>query len=217
MSNRNISITNNPQSISEQKITDYTNNGACSHCGACCPDNLRISDDEVIKIKKYIEENNVKPCSHAPALVVNAVDFLCPFLDTNKETEKCRIYSVRPAICRCFTCANSLDKVFDKASKRDKIELINSLYGVNSKASQHNLWQTFYPESYMPKKCDTVVANKVNPNFYEAHMGIRFIVTEIHPNNKLRIQNPDMPIYNLECNSSWVTKVQNPSPRIGGK
>ena len=211
--NSNISITNNPQSISEQKITDYTKNGSCSHCGACCPDNLRISEDEVDRIKKYIKDNNIKPCNHTPVLMANAVDFLCPFLDTNKETEKCRIYEVRPAICKCFTCADKLENVFDKASKRDKINLINALYGKNNKASQRNLWQTFYPNAFTPKKGDIVVANKVNPTFYEAHMGVSFVVASEPINGKIHIECPDMPLYKLECDMSLVTKVINPTPR----
>jgi Fe-S-cluster containining protein len=30
----------------------------------------------------------------------------CPFLDTDKSREKCRIYPVRPEICRKFICDN---------------------------------------------------------------------------------------------------------------
>lgn len=86
---------------------DYTKDGKCSCCGACCSNLLPVSEKEIREIKKYIKKKHIEPCRHlTPFSAATAAtgDLLCPFLDTGKEKEKCRIYEVRPLICRDFSC-----------------------------------------------------------------------------------------------------------------
>lgn len=59
-------------------------------------------------LDQYIEEHNVediKECQHI-APTTATYDMTCPFLDTGKSCEKCRIYPVRPEICKQFICNN---------------------------------------------------------------------------------------------------------------
>lgn len=97
--------------------TDYTIDGKCSECGACCGNILPISKREFQDIKQYVEKNNIKPHKHfiAPVNSEPEYDMSCPFLDTSKEKNKCLIYSHRPYICRTYSCHNAVDK-----AKRDK-------------------------------------------------------------------------------------------------
>lgn len=88
-------------------VYDFTKDGKCSQCGACCSDLLPISESEYSRIKRYIKKHNIKEQKHTvPAVLVEQpkLDLTCPFLNENKKMEKCVIYPCRPAICRCFVC-----------------------------------------------------------------------------------------------------------------
>ena len=82
---------------------NYTENGKCSNCGACCSNTLPLDKKEIKQIKKYIEKNNIKPINHVPAMMSKEyLDGICPFRDNINET--CTIYPVRPVICRTYKC-----------------------------------------------------------------------------------------------------------------
>lgn len=87
------------------KNTDLTIGGKCSQCGACCSSLLPLSDREIRKIRAYIKRHHVMPVRHSEDDSV--IDGVCPFCDTSKEREKCRIYKVRPNICRRFICSET--------------------------------------------------------------------------------------------------------------
>lgn len=78
-------------------ITDYTNNGECSKCGACCSNYLPMTRKEVKRLRKWAKKHHFKP-----DVVDNALDFTCPFLDKGALT--CVCYEIRPEICRRFSC-----------------------------------------------------------------------------------------------------------------
>jgi Fe-S-cluster containining protein len=42
---------------------------------------------------------------------------ICPFCDLAKEKDKCRIYEVRPRVCRTYICSKKVDKKFPKMYK----------------------------------------------------------------------------------------------------
>ena len=93
----------------EHGVYDFTKEGECSQCGACCSNMLWLSDSEISRIKRYIKKHNIKEQKHiAPAVLVEQpkLDLTCPFLNEKKKTEKCVIYPVRPAICECFICSD---------------------------------------------------------------------------------------------------------------
>lgn len=87
-------------------VYDLTDNGNCSQCGACCSNVLPMTDKEVETIRKYIKRHSIKPKNHTTApLAQPTLDMVCPFLDTKKNKEKCKIYEVRPRVCRDFVCS----------------------------------------------------------------------------------------------------------------
>lgn len=89
----------------EHGVYDMTDNGKCTGCGNCCSNILPMTDKEIEAIRKYIKKHHIKEFKHGIPLANPAFDMTCPFLNTDKKTEKCMIYEVRPAICRCFICS----------------------------------------------------------------------------------------------------------------
>lgn len=84
------------------EITNFTINGKCSSCGECCGDMLHLSKKEISTIHKYVKENNIKATLSKHNCFVSTFDNTCPFRD--EKERKCKIYEVRPLICRKFTC-----------------------------------------------------------------------------------------------------------------
>lgn len=83
---------------------DNTVKGRCSCCGDCCSNRLPMNQEEIKEIKYYIKLHDIKPTIRKSILDVRPVlDLRCPFLDETKEL-KCKIYPVRPQICREFIC-----------------------------------------------------------------------------------------------------------------
>lgn len=87
-------------------VTDYTKNGKCSGCGACCSNLLPLSNQEVKRIKAYIKQHNIKEQRHNGIV---GIDMTCPFRD--EKNRKCLIYEIRPAICRSFVCNHTQEEI----------------------------------------------------------------------------------------------------------
>lgn len=89
----------------EHGVFDLTDNGKCTQCGGCCSTLLPLTQSEIKRIKQYISANNITECKRLFPLSGNVTfDLTCPFLDTTKKEEKCKIYKVRPKICKEFIC-----------------------------------------------------------------------------------------------------------------
>lgn len=88
------------------KTEDLTVGGKCSQCGECCSNILPMSDREARRIYKYIKRHKIEPVEHIKTNKL-IYDGVCPFCDLMKEKEKCRIYKVRPNICRRFICSDA--------------------------------------------------------------------------------------------------------------
>lgn len=95
------------QAMSDMRngVYNLTDNGKCTGCGSCCSNLLPMTDKEIKTIKRYIKQHGIKQQIHCIPLAQPALDLTCPFLNNGKKTEKCTIYEVRPAICRCFICS----------------------------------------------------------------------------------------------------------------
>ena len=65
----------------------------CKGCGECCSQFLPITNFEIEGIKEYISRNNISPV-YQP--------IMCPFFDM--DSRLCKIYQVRPFICRKYDC-----------------------------------------------------------------------------------------------------------------
>lgn len=85
-------------------VTDFTVDGKCSQCGACCSGVLPLSKYEVDKIRRYVKEHDIKEQRRNGLM---GVDMTCPFRDERER--KCLIYPVRPQICRSFMCNYNID------------------------------------------------------------------------------------------------------------
>lgn len=73
--------------------------GNCSRCGNCCSAMIPLTKKEEKIIRKYIHENKIEPEFFQDEEKMN---LQCCFYDrTNK---KCKIYEVRPNICKTFKC-----------------------------------------------------------------------------------------------------------------
>lgn len=92
-------------------VTDLTDNGKCTECGACCSSLLPVSKAEIDTIARYVKKHSVKPYVDRGPIANVEFDLTCPFLDRGKRTHKCRIYPVRPFICQLFSCHEEMDLV----------------------------------------------------------------------------------------------------------
>lgn len=99
-----ISVLESVRRGMEDNIYDYTVDGKCCGCGNCCSNLLPMNDKEIREIRQYIRKHHIEACKHLLPVVDEPLDMVCPFLDTDKKKDKCRIYPVRPFICRKFLC-----------------------------------------------------------------------------------------------------------------
>lgn len=86
--------------------------GNCSKCGNCCSALIPITRKEEKRIREYIKENNIKPEYFQDDENMN---LQCCFYDRNNR--KCKIYEVRPKICRSFRCNRNESEL-----EKEKIE-----------------------------------------------------------------------------------------------
>lgn len=117
-------VQKNREYVRKHGAHDYTKNGKCSQCGNCCSNLLPMTVSEINEIRSYIKRKNIKECKRVLPLREPMLDMCCPFLNNNKETEKCEIYEVRPAICKHFIC-NNKDKEIPRELLEGKRKIVN--------------------------------------------------------------------------------------------
>ena len=103
-------------------IKNYTCNGECSGCGQCCGDILNLSKEEILRIDRYLKRHKVDP---TPMIKLVSYDNTCPFRDN--KNKKCKIYEVRPDICRVFQCNKTPDEVVRNKEMTNKGKLPRSM------------------------------------------------------------------------------------------
>lgn len=115
------------QAISDMRngVYNLTDNGKCTGCGSCCSRLLPMTDKEIKTIKQYIKQHGIKQQTHCIPLAQPTLDLTCPFLNTGKKTEKCTIYEVRPAICRCFICSEPNGAVKHKELRQGERRVVD--------------------------------------------------------------------------------------------
>jgi hypothetical protein len=107
---------------------NFTCDGKCSCCGDCCSNFLPISRKEIKEIKRYIVKHNIKRVNHKPAVATNFLDMTCPFLDPDGGNEKCRIYPVRPYVCREFICDPAQRKPLSVDYQKVRPQLMTEIF-----------------------------------------------------------------------------------------
>lgn len=90
-------------------ITNYTENGKCSRCGACCNRILLCKSSEIYRIAKYIKHKHIQRAKKNRPDSSNYIDMTCPFYD--EIMRKCVIYPVRPEVCRKFDCSLGANRI----------------------------------------------------------------------------------------------------------
>lgn len=90
----------------DDNIYNFTRDGECTGCGSCCSNLLPMNGKEIKEIRRYIRKHDIKECRRMFPAVKQPLDMTCPFLDISKGKDKCRIYPVRPFVCREFICDN---------------------------------------------------------------------------------------------------------------
>lgn len=111
-------------------VYDFTKDGKCIGCGACCSNLLPLSAKEIKTIRHYIKKKHIKEQKCRFPIATEILDMTCPF--RSEIEQKCLIYEIRPEICRDFKC----DKYSGKASNK----LMNGNYNVV------DMRDTFYSE-----------------------------------------------------------------------
>lgn len=107
------------------KVTDFTKGGKCSRCGGCCSNYLPLTKNEIAVIKRYIKKNNITPSKNVFPYTTPTYDMTCPFLDNSSKEAVCRIYDVRPGICRVFTCADKTETTKYSIENHSKLTIVN--------------------------------------------------------------------------------------------
>ena len=103
-------------------LIDFTDDdGKCSGCGSCCSNLLPMTEHEIAVIRRYIKIHKITAEVRRPPMLEPVVDMMCPFRDENAK--KCKIYEVRPLICRDFQCDKG-PKGADPALFREKHRLV---------------------------------------------------------------------------------------------
>ena len=90
--------------------------GNCSRCGNCCAAMIPLTREEEETIRKYIHENKIEPEYFQDEKNIN---LQCCFYD--RKNKKCKIYDVRPNICRSFKCNRPIS---DLNKERDYVTVI---------------------------------------------------------------------------------------------
>lgn len=102
-------------------IINNTKNNQCSNCGQCCTEFLPLNQEEIDTIKQYIKKHNIKP---SPIYENGKIYVFCPFRD--RENKKCKIYSIRPRICKTFICSKYYSRIIKERNEIIKSSIINS-------------------------------------------------------------------------------------------
>lgn len=117
----------------ESEHNDYTCNGKCSNCDACCSNTLPMTKQDIARVRRYINKHHIEPINHVPAIVAyKHMDGICPFRDMTNE--RCVIYEARPTVCRLYQCNYSI------------VDIAKAVKGKfsSSKAKSYDVRSTFY-------------------------------------------------------------------------
>lgn len=102
---------------------DLTQDGKCSMCGGCCSSILPVTDEELAQAKAYMDERALTP-DFQPDGSCSVMYFHCPFLSNEDENghRACKVYEVRPAVCRSFLCSRTNEGNARKYVKKTRSE-----------------------------------------------------------------------------------------------
>lgn len=110
-------------------VYDFTDNGKCTQCGACCSNYLPMTHKEIATIHRFVKKHDIKEFKHLFPVSNDTFDTTCPFMDDSKQKEKCRIYSVRPEICKQFICSKEKKPFNGHWQQYSVVDMRKEFYG----------------------------------------------------------------------------------------
>lgn len=97
------------------KVVDKSNCGRCSMCGECCSDIIPLTADEVLRLRRFVRENQYVANTKVKLGMSVLYDMTCPFLNSEN---KCDVYDIRPDVCKLFRCWNNATESFEAFMKQ---------------------------------------------------------------------------------------------------
>ena len=116
-------------------ITNFTCNGKCSNCGQCCGDILHLSKTEIKRIDEYLKKHKIVATERN---ILVDYDNTCPFRDN--KNKKCKIYEVRPDICRIFKCDKTPKEAYTNRELNNNGKLPRSMRNLFFKDNKGAKW-----------------------------------------------------------------------------
>ena len=110
-------------------VYDFTDNGKCTQCGACCSNYLPMTQKEAAVIHRFVKKHDIKEFKHLFPVSNDTFDMTCPFMDDSKQKEKCRIYPVRPEICKQFICSKEKKPFNGHWQQYSVVDMRKEFYG----------------------------------------------------------------------------------------
>lgn len=110
-------------------VYDFTDNGKCTQCGACCSRYLPMTQKEADVIHRFVKKHDIKEFKHLFPVSNDTFDMTCPFMDDSKQKEKCRIYPVRPEICKQFICSKEKKPFNGHWQQYSVVDMRKEFYG----------------------------------------------------------------------------------------
>ena len=110
-------------------VYDFTDDGKCTQCGACCSRYLPMTQKEADVIHRFVKMHDIKEFKHLFPVSNDTFDMTCPFMDDSKQKEKCRIYSVRPEICKQFICSKEKKPFNGHWQQYSVVDMRKEFYG----------------------------------------------------------------------------------------
>lgn len=86
-------------------------NPLCIDCNECCSMTAQLEDEEYFDLLEFIKTKEGKAIYQQGLNRIKryfrqgTIYMMCPF--TDEVTKKCRIYDIRPKVCRSFHCSTS--------------------------------------------------------------------------------------------------------------
>lgn len=117
------------------QITNFTCKGECSNCGQCCGDILHLSKQDIKRIDEYLKEHKIEA---TPRCLLAQYDNTCPFRDN--KNKKCKIYEVRPEICRVYKCDKTAEEAYKNREISNKGKLPRSMRNIFFKDTKGAAW-----------------------------------------------------------------------------
>ena len=88
-----------------------------------------MTQKEADVIQRFVKKHDIKEFKHLFPVSNDTFDMTFPFMDDSKQKEKCRIYSVRPEICKQFICSKEKKPFNGHWQQYSVVDMRKEFYG----------------------------------------------------------------------------------------